>query len=371
MLNDQIEEAKRSIRTELIQISIGEIITMYNDEELEIMPDFQRLFRWPIEKKTDFIESILIGIPIPPVFAYEKENGTWELIDGLQRIATILEFMGVLRDAEYPNKTKDASKLVEAKYLSSLKDVKYKSKKGDTHSKQMEKSAQLFFRRARIDFQVLKHPSDYKTKFDLFQRLNRGGNYATPQEVRSCSMVLINPEGTKQIRNIARSKESHQMFQINKQKKDEQKDIEWIVRSITFTYKDFPAGADVEHFVDETICDVLTSSDLENILESINWTIDTLYKIRGSQALLPHKNAHKSLLRKTFTMRALETIVVGIARNYSTITSQSNPEQFVKERLDSFWRQEEVAQLSQPGQRASTRIQKTIPFGSKWFDPYD
>ena len=43
-----------------------------------------------------------------------------------------------------------------------------------------------------MDFQILEHPSDPKTKFDLFQRLNRGGAYANEQEVRTCSMVLAN-----------------------------------------------------------------------------------------------------------------------------------------------------------------------------------
>jgi uncharacterized protein with ParB-like and HNH nuclease domain len=40
------------------------------------------------------VESILIGIPVPPVFVYENEDGTWELIDGLQRISTLLSLWG-------------------------------------------------------------------------------------------------------------------------------------------------------------------------------------------------------------------------------------------------------------------------------------
>jgi uncharacterized protein with ParB-like and HNH nuclease domain len=41
------------------------------------------------ERKSGFVESILIGIPVPPVFVYENEDGTWELIDGQQRISTV------------------------------------------------------------------------------------------------------------------------------------------------------------------------------------------------------------------------------------------------------------------------------------------
>jgi len=102
MLKYELETAKRSVTTDSLQISIGEIASMYVAEELDIIPEFQRLFRWSPEKKTAFIESILIGIPVPPAFAHEKEDGTWELIDGLQRISTILEFMGILRDHDPP-----------------------------------------------------------------------------------------------------------------------------------------------------------------------------------------------------------------------------------------------------------------------------
>ncbi|NBQ68262.1 MAG: DUF262 domain-containing protein [Nitrosomonadaceae bacterium] len=176
---------------------------MYSQGELDIIPDFQRLFRWKIEKKTAFIESILIGIPVPPAFAFENHDGTWELIDGLQRISTILEFMGILRDPEDRTKILPASRLCTATYLPSLNGISWVGHSvGETL---LDKSLQLFFRRSRLDFQVLKHPSDPKTKFDLFQRLNRGGEYANEQEVRTCSMVLGNPDATRRIKEIADS----------------------------------------------------------------------------------------------------------------------------------------------------------------------
>jgi uncharacterized protein with ParB-like and HNH nuclease domain len=98
MLKDEIDEAKRTVTTDSVQITIGEVANMYTSAELNILPDFQRLFRWSDDRKSNFVESILIGIPIPPAFVYENDNGTWELIDGLQRISTVLKFMGVLRD---------------------------------------------------------------------------------------------------------------------------------------------------------------------------------------------------------------------------------------------------------------------------------
>ena len=79
MLQEQITNAKRTVNTDSVQITVGEIANMYSSQELNIRPDFQRLFRWPDRKKSNFIESMLIGIPIPPVFVFEREDGTWEI----------------------------------------------------------------------------------------------------------------------------------------------------------------------------------------------------------------------------------------------------------------------------------------------------
>ena len=170
---------------------------MYSAAELNILPDFQRLHRWTPAKKSNFIESILIGIPIPPLFVFETDEGIWELVDGLQRVSTILEFMGILRDVDRPDQTK-RSVLSAAKYLPDLENVVWSAQSDDERS--LDKSLQLFFRRARLDFEILKHPSNPTTKHDLFQRLNRGGAYANEQEVRTCSMVLADTDFTGLLR---------------------------------------------------------------------------------------------------------------------------------------------------------------------------
>lgn len=77
-----------------MDISFGELINMYKAGELVIRPEYQRLFRWTRTQKTALIESILLGIPVPPVFVAEDGNGIWELVDGLQRVSTIVSFLG-------------------------------------------------------------------------------------------------------------------------------------------------------------------------------------------------------------------------------------------------------------------------------------
>ena len=370
MLKEEIDEAKRSVNTDTVQITIGEVSSMYSGRELDILPDFQRLFRWTPEKKSSFIESILIGIPIPPVFAYEKDDGTWELIDGLQRISTILEFMGILRDPDETEKIKPPSILRATKYLDSLNEMSWDPNKDDLLKPHFEKSLQLFFRRSRIDFQVLKHPSDPKTKFDLFQRLNRGGAYANEQEVRSCAMVLANPEITKRIKEIAASEAATSVFRLTGEQKQKQTDVEYIVRAVVHTAKDFGTGTDVQEFLDKGIIEVLTEENPSEPLDSVFWALNILERIRGTEALIPGNQAREGLANR-FSLRGLEGILVGIARNKKELEVLLSADQFVEEKLNNFWQQPEVELMSASGLRGTTRMQRTIPFGSSWFNPND
>ncbi|MDE7414810.1 MAG: DUF262 domain-containing protein, partial [Lachnospiraceae bacterium] len=95
-LEKQITDERARLSTDRMDVSFGELINMYKVGELVIRPEYQRLFRWTRSQKTILIESILLGIPVPPIFVAEDESGVWELVDGLQRISTIISFFGDL-----------------------------------------------------------------------------------------------------------------------------------------------------------------------------------------------------------------------------------------------------------------------------------
>lgn len=84
-LQNQIDAARADIRTDDYSMSIGEWLNLYNDGELDIHPEFQRFYRWDSAQKSRFIESLLLGIPIPPVFVAQRKDGVWDVVDGLQR----------------------------------------------------------------------------------------------------------------------------------------------------------------------------------------------------------------------------------------------------------------------------------------------
>lgn len=91
-----VDGAVTRVRTRAVDVSFNELLDMHRCKELIISPDFQRLFRWSQAKQAQFIESLILELPIPPIYVIEVENGVYELIDGLQRISSYFHFRGEL-----------------------------------------------------------------------------------------------------------------------------------------------------------------------------------------------------------------------------------------------------------------------------------
>jgi hypothetical protein len=72
-LQEEIEEIRKEIKTDNFSMAIRELVQVYRDGDLELFPSYQRLFRWEDDQKTRFIESILMGIPTPPIFVAQKK----------------------------------------------------------------------------------------------------------------------------------------------------------------------------------------------------------------------------------------------------------------------------------------------------------
>ena len=106
-LQKEIDLMAKSIKTDNYPMSIGELANLYLDGDLQINPIYQRMFRWDITQQSALIESILLNIPIPPVYVYQNEKGKWNLIDGQQRLSTIFKFMGILKNESEDGSTEE------------------------------------------------------------------------------------------------------------------------------------------------------------------------------------------------------------------------------------------------------------------------
>lgn len=272
-LSDEIRENSKKVHTTEMRISIGEIISMYKENEIIIQPEFQRLFRWNIEQKSKFIESILTGIPIPSVFVQQLENGSWELIDGLQRVSTILEFVGILVDKE----TKilyEHSELVKTKFLPSLDGMSYESFEDNPNQKDSKvyfnREDKLIFKRTPILFQVVKRDSDSSTKYELFDRLNSGASPLTDQEIRSAIFLNEKPEAIKLIKELKDNSDFIETTRLSDRNINEAYNEELVLRF--FAYLNLaknPKKIDfIKEFLDTYLKDEFDNQDIENMRNS-------------------------------------------------------------------------------------------------------
>jgi len=368
MLQDEIAKAQRLVRTDAYQMSIGEVVSMYENREIVIDPDFQRLFRWDIGQKSRLVESLLLGIPLPPVFVFERVDSSWELIDGLQRISTVLEFMGKLRSG---GSLEPPSILEATKYLPSLHNAVWEASDSvlgvpKDEQKEIDKAHQLAIRRARIGVEILKRPSDDHTKFDLFQRLNAGGTQANPQELRNCIMLMINKPYYHAVKAAAEDPIFQKILAITEEHTERQRHMELAVRFLVHAYVPYDGTLDVEEYIDEGIVELAKAGDHVEAAGLIKRTFALLHSVCGNDALRRFDDGHHG---GKVGLVGLEGIAVGIAKNLDAILALGSPQDFVRQKIQDFWSQPQTANLTSPGLRGTTRIQRTVPFGEVWFRP--
>ena len=179
---EQIDQRIGEVRTESLDLSFGEIVNLHAQEELIIHPEYQRLFRWSDEQKSRLVESVLLELPIPQIFVIENENGVLELIDGLQRVSTIIQFMDAAKLALTPL-TLQGCDLIEG-----LNGLKFHD---------LPLSLRLRLKRSSVRTIVIKRQSKSFLRYEMFKRLNTGGAALAPQEIRNCSARMLGDSGNK------------------------------------------------------------------------------------------------------------------------------------------------------------------------------
>lgn len=368
MLEKEIEDAKRLVRTDAYQMSIGELVNMYRDGELIINPDFQRLFRWEIGQKSKLIESILLGIPLPSIFVFEKEDAKWELVDGLQRVSTLLEFMGLLKNPE-TNQNEKPTALVATKYLPSLDQVVWEKSPAILDIQIADQvplpaPLQLAVRRSRLSVEILKRPSSSETKYDLFQRLNAGGTQANAQELRNVIVIMVSPAYHQFMRECAQKQSYLTVLSASADQLEKQRDMEYVSRFMVHTYVQYDGKLDVEEFIDKGIVQLAKSGEMQNAAATFNATFDLLNQAYGANALRRFNDGQPF---GRVLLAAYECIAVGVAKNITHIQAKPNPVHFIRERIDDFWRSPAIDDFFLAGLRGTVRIQRTIPFGADWF----
>lgn len=177
--NTQIRIAKE-------QSSVFELLRKEKRGQVVLSPDFQRKDVWDRKHKSELIESVLMGIPVPLIYLFEDENGVRQIIDGKQRISALKLFI----ENDYSLTT-----------LSMLPELT--GKKFD----EVDPFLQAKLEDYQLNTYVIQPPTPEYVKFNIFERVNRGGVNLNKQEMRH---ALYQGKVTDLLQSLAESIEFKQ-----------------------------------------------------------------------------------------------------------------------------------------------------------------
>jgi len=332
LLEKAVSDERKRLSSDRLDISFGELISLYKNNELIIRPEYQRLFRWSEAQKTALIESILLSIPIPPIFVAEDKNGVWELVDGLQRVSTFISFFGELKGSgwtidyqEYIDRSGVEEEEEEIDEESGEETGGIKTiNKWTLQEGGLVKSLQGFnidnlptnlkinLKRAVCRVEILRGESSTSMKYELFKRLNSGGSKLTPQEIRNAIYRGVNPRLNELLLKVSQSTVFKSLTQLSSGKLNELYDQELVLRFFAFYKNAENVNENMEKFLndfmEETVQDASFKYDVYESL--IMRVLELIYQIEDKKIFRNERNF--------FVPAYFEGILIGVAQNIET-----------------------------------------------------
>jgi hypothetical protein len=358
-LQEEIDRHRKEIHTDGYPMSIGEVMNLYRDGELEIHPEFQRFFRWSSKQKSRWIESILLGIPLPSIFVSQREDGVWDVIDGLQRLSTILEVAGELKDDS--GKKKPALVLDETPLLPSLKGKQWKT---------LSEEQRRFIKRAKLDLKIILRESHESSKYELFRRLNTGGSFLSDQELRSAFLVGANRDFFRWIVELAQLESFRSCLLLSENQLQQQYELELVVRFLVFRRlaEDRLAGIDElgEYLTDKILAAAATADYPQAEHEKAFRTVfEALAPGLGENSFRKFEPSRKAF-SGAFSISAFEVIALGLGYHYKKYLGRKDAAAVADIVMKKVWTKPDF--LTSSGVSATQRIPRTVVRGRELFE---
>ncbi len=372
-LQEEIVQRSREIHTDRYSMAINEALSMYENGDLEIHPEFQRIFRWRLQQQSRLIESVFLGIPIPPIFVAAREDGVWDVVDGVQRLSTLFRFMAALKKEDEALDLPEP--LTQGDYLKSLEGIVWDEGKiapGAATSVELSDAQKRFFKRARLDFQIVEHTSDSNSKFDLFQRLN-SGTHLSEQEARNCLAVMLDPTFYRWLQSLTANNNFVQSTNISERQEEEAYGTEIALRylgMVTAQPSDLTGLKDVGEFLTTRMRTFIASDTYDRPFEKerfeniFAWLNEAL-----SDAAFKRFDAYKGAFGGRFTVSAFEAITTGLGLHYQDWSELQSDERssLIAERVKSVWQDPVFQARTGAGKPASLRIPYMFEVGRRIF----
>lgn len=355
LIKNEVDLARQNIKTDGYSMSIGELINLYQDDELNLDPAFQRLFRWNDEQKTKLIESILIGIPIPEIFVAQKSDATWHVVDGVQRLSTIFQLVGVLKNSK-------ELCMSSSKFIPSLENKTWKD---------LPLEVQRQFKRAKLKMNIILTQNSDEAQYELFQRLNTGGTSLSDQEVRNCLMLMLKPEFFEKINNLKEYVNFKACLKLEPHQFEKDYHMELILRMFIgyfnkVDYKKYKSLSSVKlnDFIDKETIKLINEADLDTFESIFHKTFDVLKNTLGDKSFIKYY-PEQDTFKGAFNVSVFEMITVGISSNIDKI------EQIGKNQLQtdikSLYNEPAIDKALERGVKAIIRFRDTTEASRNYF----
>ena len=175
---------------------------------------------------------------------------------------------------------------------------------------------------------------------------------------------MVNGAYAAFMRGLAESPQFLRILSASEDQIEKQRHMENISRFLAHAYVPYDGRLDVEEFIDQAVVRLAGANETQATGATFNATFNLLDEAYGHNAL---KRIQGGGHIGRVGLAAFESIAVGVARNLAQIQAKGDPVQYVRQRIGEFWQNQEVQNFFVAGLRGTTRIERTVPFGTAWF----
>lgn len=242
MVDDQISSFQSTIAYDTKEYVVEVIVKRFNEKKL-FVPPYQRNFTWPDQKKSKFIESVLMGLPIPFMFGVQCEDGTVEILDGAQRIQTLKQFC----DNDHRLKNLERLDLLEGYCFKDLPSAQ--------QNKFLDRPMRMV---------VLPSSVSLSVRLDMFERINTGSQELKASEIRRGA---YSGKFSTFLERCAADEDFNRLCPMSENSKSRREREELVVRYFAYSekYQEF------KHSVKGFLNDYLIEMNKRNYDEEVLW----------------------------------------------------------------------------------------------------
>jgi hypothetical protein len=255
------DSLKKEVNLREDKVSIFEWLRKLKNDHIILNPEFQRHIVWDIKQKSEFIESILLNIPIPPIYVNQNKEGKYVVIDGLQRTSTLDEFIN-----------KKSFKLKHLEILTDINDKFFTDLSPLFKAKIEDKQLYIYIIKPSVQMTMVT---------EIYKRINTAGTQLTRQEIRHC---LYMGKATKLLGKLSKKEYFKRAIDYGISPK-RMKDREAILRYLAFKIFDYEKyyNNDMDDFLINAIKKIndMEPDQINKLEQDFKRTMDLTYEFFG------------------------------------------------------------------------------------------